>query len=111
MNYVELGVMAVFMAAFALGTRATWRQVRRYRDASPRLVEPRAYLVLFAFVAVSVVITLAAGYFGFLTIRRLLGYEAIPGISIVSLVVVAVVVLIPVFLDKVVARIADGVES
>lgn len=108
MNYVEVGVMALFMAAFVLGARATWRLVRRYRDASPRLVEPRAYLVLFAFVAVSVVITLAAGYFGFLTIRRLLGYDPIPGISVVSLIVIAVVVLIPVFLDNVVARIADA---
>jgi hypothetical protein len=74
--------------------------------ANPKLTEPRAYLVLVAFVVVSVVVTIAAGYFGFTLGRRLADLEPFEGQTLISIIVVAIVVLIPQFLLQIVQRIA-----
>lgn len=106
MNALELLVTGIFLVAFVDGVRSTWHLWREYRATSPTLTEPRAYLVLWAVVVVCVVITVACGYFGFLSLRRLVGFEPIPGISVVSTVIIAGVVMIPRFLKLIVARIS-----
>jgi hypothetical protein len=93
--------VAVLASTFVLGVRSTWRLWRLHRgeDQSPR------NLITGAFVTVAFVVTLAAGYYGFLSARRVLGFEPLPGAALVSVLVAAVVLLIPSFLDWTVGRI------
>lgn len=105
---IDTAVALTFVFAFLVGVRSTWRLWRRYQATSPTLTEPRAYLVLVAFVAVSLIVTAAAGYFGFVSVRRLLGFEPIPGTPFVSTIVAICVLFIPALLDAVVKRVADG---
>ncbi len=106
MTLLDFAFASGFLAAFGLGIRSTWRLWRRYRTVTPLLLDPRERLVLGAFVIVSVLITTAAGYFGLLTVRRIIGFEPLEFTPIISLFVVIVVLLIPVYLDQLVQRVA-----
>lgn len=97
--------LALFVIVGVLGIRGSWRLTRRYHDVSPQLVE-RERLILLAFVIVAWLVTVAAAYFGFLTVRRLLGFEPLPELAPVSALVAFGVFMIPAFLDAVVDRVA-----
>lgn len=100
-----LWYLALFVIVGVLGIRGSWRLTRRYHDVSPQLVE-RERLILLAFVIVAWLVTVAALYFGGLSVRRLLGFEALPQFSAVSAVIAFAIFLIPAFLDAVVERVA-----
>lgn len=97
-----LGVIIAFLS----GTRSTWRLWRRYTSARVVLLEPRERLILRSFVIVSVMITVAAGYFGFVALRRMLGYDPLDWTPTVSVLLAIVILFIPTMLDLVVARVA-----
>lgn len=65
-------------------------------------------MILDAIFVVSLVVTLAAGYFGFLSLRRVWGFEPLPWTPIAGLVVSTTVLLIPPFLVWIVRRIQKG---
>lgn len=93
-------IVALFLGFFGLGVRATWRLRGIHRGETP----PRNRIT-FAFYVVALVITAAAGFYGFLGVRRVLGFEPIPGAAVVSIAIASAVLLIPVFLEWTVERI------
>lgn len=97
--------VVVVAIAFVLGLRGSVRLTRRYADVSALLVR-RERAILGSFVIVAWLITGAAGFFGALSARRLLGYEAIDWTPFASVIVASVILFIPVFLDYVVDRVA-----
>jgi len=90
----DMLAVLVLVFTFGLGIRSTWRLRRIHHSEKP----PRNRITA-AFYRTALTITLAAGFFGLLSARRVLGFETIPGISIVSLLISSVVLLIPLFLD------------
>lgn len=95
----------LFGIAAILGLRGSWRLTARYTAVHSQL-DDRETLILRAVVVVSWVITIAVLYFGFLTIRRLLGFAPLPELIPVSAIVATGVLLIPAFLDYIVDRVA-----
>lgn len=92
--------VGIFAAAFAIGVYSSWGLWLIHRDETP----PRN-LITRAFVVVAILVTLAAGYYGLLSARRLLGYEPIPGSAIASILLASAILLIPAFLRLTVAAI------
>lgn len=99
----DLLAVFVLLLTFVSGVRSTWhlRQIHEHET-------PPRNRITGAFYRTALVITLAAGFFGFLSARRVLGFDALPGIGLVSLVVASAVLLIPLFLDLTVQRIRGG---
>lgn len=97
--------LVIFSVAFLLGLRGSWRLTRRYRDVRDQLID-RERLILLSIVVVSWVITVAAGYFGVLSVRTIAGFERIPQLVPVSVLISSGVLFIPAFLDAVVDRVA-----
>jgi hypothetical protein len=102
----DVAGLIILAACFVLGVRSTLRLRAIHKNETP----PRNQITG-AFYFVSLVITMAAGYFGFLSARRALGYDAIPGTPFVSLLIASLVLLIPVVLDMTVQRIRTSVET
>lgn len=100
-----LAFTIVALIAFILGVRGSVRLTRRYHDVTPELVEGER-LILAAFVVVSWLITLVAGYLIAVTARRLLGFQPLEWTPLVTLLLASLVLLIPAGLDLVVARVA-----
>jgi hypothetical protein len=94
--------LVILGCCFALGIRSTLRLRAIHRHETP----PRN-LITGAFYATSLLITLAAGYFGLLSARRVLGFDPIAGSMFLSLLVASAVLLIPVGLDYTVTRIRN----
>jgi hypothetical protein len=94
-----------FAVAFLLGIRSTYRLTRTYLNIRGRLPRLRR-LALQAFAVVAGSITIAAGWFGFLTVRRILGFEPIDGTQFVGFIIAEFVLLIPLYLDTIVDVIA-----
>lgn len=104
MSSLELAGLTMLSLAFAGGLRSTvrlWRVWRRDRES-------KRSLILAAFALIAVTITGAAVFFGVLSVRRALGFDALPWAPVASLVVASLVFLIPMALDWLVARIAGG---
>jgi hypothetical protein len=95
----------IFILAFLIGARSTLRLWGTYQRVAPNLVY-RDRLILQAFVVASVTITLAAGYFGAFSVRRILDYPPIDWQPPVSALVAAAVLLLPRYFDRTVDRIA-----
>lgn len=93
------------VVAFALGLRGSVRLTRRYRAVRPLLAKHEREILL-AFVVVAWLITSGAGYFGYLSARRLLGFGPLDWTPIVSVLLASAVLLIPAFLDHIVSRVA-----
>jgi len=96
---------ALFGIVAILGLRGSWRLAARYASVRSQL-DDRETWILRAIVIVSWVITLAALYYGLLAVRRLLGFESLPELVPVSVIVAIAVLLIPAFLDYIVERVA-----
>lgn len=94
----------LFVVVFILGVDATHWLWQNYRAIAPTL-NPRARAIGFAFVVVSVAIVVVVGWLGFLSVRRLLGFEALEWSFIVSYALSIPVLLIPVYLKRVWQRI------
>lgn len=97
-------VVGAFLVAFARGVRATIRLAERWRATDLR---PRSS-ILWAFVVVAATITLVAGWVGFLSVRRVLGFTALDGTAVVTAVLAVGLFFIPDFLLRVVDRIEQG---
>lgn len=103
-----VGSALLFLAAFGVGIRETWRMWRRYRTTMPLLAEPEAYLLLWALTVTCLVVTGSAGFFGILALRHLLGFGGEHYVPLLSLVVASAVLFIPLFLGWVADRISEG---
>lgn len=103
---MESWVYAVpFGIAFVLGVRASVRMTLRYWAVADEL-DWRERLVLLLLMNIAWVITIMAGYVGFLSVRTLLGYEPINELRPVTVVLSTLVLLLPAVIDFVVARVA-----
>lgn len=102
MSLADVLFAAAFLGSFVLGLRSTVRLWDRYSYGR----EPRSRILL-AFVVIACALTLVAGWVGFLALRRLLGFEAVPWTPIVTYGLAIIIVAIPVWLDY----IAEGIES
>lgn len=107
MTPIQLVTSLGVLAAFIVGVWSTWDVWRIHRDTAPRL-KPLEQLVLGVFVAVCVVITAAAGYYGLLAVRRLMGLEALEWSPLVGAVVAMAVLLLPARVRYVARRITRG---
>lgn len=106
MTPVDLGLALGIAIAAVVGVRSSVRLAFRYRGVAPLLATWRERLMLGTFVAVAWTITVVALWIGFLTIRRLLGFQVLPGTPPVTGLMVIVVLFIPTLLDIVVTKIA-----
>lgn len=97
-------ITVAFTFAFLLGVRASWRLWHRYHDDTLR---PRS-LILLAFLVVAVVVTVVAGWVGFLAVRRMLGFEALSWSPALTYALAFLLALIPEFLSRIVNRIERG---
>lgn len=91
----------VFLLAFVLGVRSTFRLWRRVRV--PGRSGPQS-LILVAFAVVATIVTVVAGYFGVLGMRRLAGFAPVD-FPLGTIAAATGIVLIPEFLDWVETRI------
>lgn len=91
----------VFAIPAVLGTRATWRLWRIYLFDG----ESKSQVILLSFAIIATIITIAAVYFGALTVRRVLGFDALDWTPTVSLILASVILLIPTGLERLVAYI------
>jgi hypothetical protein len=92
-DWFELLIVVAFVGAFVLGSRSTWRQYRRWQRRGAFETRNRILLLLFAICAL---ITGAAGWYGFISARRLIGFEALPWTPVPSVLIATGIVLIPV---------------
>lgn len=97
--------VVLFGIAAVLGLRGSVRLTRRFLAVSAEL-HASEQLLLGVLLFISWSITLAAGYFGILSLRRLAGFDALPGLVPVSALIATAILYIPVILDIVVERIA-----
>lgn len=98
-------LLVAFLIVAVLGIRGSWRLTRRYHDVRGQLI-PRERLILLAMVIVAWTVTVAALYFGGLSVRRALGFPALPELAPLGTLFAIVIFLIPAFLDAVVDRVA-----
>jgi hypothetical protein len=103
----DLAFALVVTAAFIAGVVSSARLTRTYVEISSTL-DWRARLVALTFVVVAWTITIAAGFFGALAVRRLLGAPPLDWSPNASAIVAAFVLFIPVALDFVWTRISGG---
>jgi hypothetical protein len=96
-------VAAVFVVAFLDGLRSTRELVGIHRHEGP----PRNRITR-AFAVVAIVCTAAAGYYGLMAVRRLMGFDPIPGAAIISIAIASAVLFLPRFLRMTVQRIRAG---
>lgn len=94
-----------FVVGFLVGLRSTVRLTARYKTVAPSLM-PREGLILQAFVVVSGSITIAAGFFGALAVRRLLGFDPLTWSAPLTVLLSAIVLFLPLYLERVVDRVA-----
>lgn len=106
MNEATLTVL--FVATFVVGVSCSAWLWRLYSRIAPTLLG-RERLVLQALVVISWAITLTAGWFGFLSLRRVVGLPPLDWSSVVSLAIAEAVLLIPVYIVAVVRSV--GVED
>lgn len=95
----------VALIAFVLGLRGSVRLSRRYRAVSPLLLQHEREILL-AFVVVAWLVTVAAGFFGLIAARRLVGFAPLDWAPVAQVLLASAVLLIPAFLDHIVSRVA-----
>lgn len=95
----------LFAIAAVFGLRGSIRLTQRYHDVREQL-EWREGWILLLLALVSWTITLAAGYYGFLSVRTVLGFPRIEGIAPVSAIIAIAVLFLPTLIDAVVDRVA-----
>lgn len=106
---IEWLYAGLFIIAAAAGVRSSVHLTRRYRAVRGQL-DARDGLLLLAFVLVAWTLTAASLWWGFVSIRRIVGFEALDWTPFVSVVIAAVVLLIPAYLDAIVSRVAKVPE-
>jgi hypothetical protein len=94
--------LIVLGVAFVLGVRSVVRLWLIWLHD----VRTRRNPILAAFALIALLITVASGWFGATSLRRVLGYEPLPYGPIVGLVLASIVLLIPVWLDLIVSLVA-----
>lgn len=104
---VALAYTIAFGLPVVLGIRATYRLWRIYLfDA-----ESRSQVILLAFAVIATVITVAGAVFGGLALRRFLGFEALPFSAPLTIVLAAIILLIPAALERLVTYIGRGRDN
>lgn len=94
-----------FLVAFFVGLRSSWRLLTRYRRAR-HAIDPRNRLVLKVVVVASWMITIAAGWFGSLSVIRLMTDFTFPWTPPVTLALSTMIVFIPLLFDLAISRVA-----
>ena len=105
MNLAEAIPVIVLGIAFIVDVQSTVDLWGRYRRVGPTLIK-RERLILQAFVVVSVIITIVAGYFGALATRRLMGFDALDMTAGISWVLAITTLFVPAYLKLTVKRVA-----
>jgi uncharacterized membrane protein len=93
-------VAAGVIISVPFAVRATWRLWRLWRHDEGRS------LLLLAFWVVALIVTTAGIWIGFLSVRRLIGFEALDWSPFITGVLVVLVLQIPMILDGLVQRVA-----
>lgn len=106
---IEWLYAGLFVIAAVVGVRSSLHLTRRYRSVRGQL-ESRDALLLLAFVLVAWTLTVAALWWGFVSVRRIVGFEPLDWTPFVSVVLAAVVLFIPAYLDAIVGRVAKVPE-
>jgi hypothetical protein len=101
MNPDALPAVAAIAIAFGVGVHSTVGLWRDYHEIARFFTNPRSRIIGRAFVIVSAVVTIAAGYFGFLAVRRMLGFDALDWSPILSLAFSIPVLFVPAYLRRV----------
>lgn len=96
----------MFIVAFALGIRSSYRLRRRYMKAR-RGIDPRNRLILFTIVVACWIIAATSGWIGTLSAIRLIFKVSIPWTPPITILFAAGVVLIPVMFDWAITRVAN----
>lgn len=104
MNLDAAPFTVILMVVFAIGVRDTWRLLSEYRAIAPVLL-PRYRAIGRAFVVAAAGILVVIGWFGFLTTRRLLGFEAFEWSAPIGLLLSIPVLLLPTYFRRVWDRI------
>lgn len=103
----QLLYVLIFAGASIAGVRGSLRLTRRYRKASENgAMTDSERLLLGSLVVTAWIVTIAALYLGFLSVRRMLGYDALPALAPVSFLISVAVLVIPTGLDFVIDKIA-----
>ena len=104
MDLIDYATLVVLLVPAVLGVRATIRLWRRVFFNE----ETRRSPILRALAIVATILTLAALWFGWLAVRRLIGLAPVQEAAEVSLAISAIVLLIPAGIDWLVDRIERG---
>lgn len=99
LNPEALVPTAIFLAFFLWGLHSSWWLYTTYRAVAPR-IQPNRRAIALAFVVVSAGVTVICGWIGFLSIRRLLGFDALEWSQYVSYLLVLPVLGIPYYLKR-----------
>lgn len=99
-NLVTLSITVGVVVSAPFAIRATFRLWRLWRDDAQRS------LLLLAFWIVALIVTTAGLWIGFLSVRRLIGYEPLDWSAPVTGIVTVLVLQIPMILDGLVQRVA-----
>jgi hypothetical protein len=99
--------LIVLGVAFLLGVRSVYRLWALWLHDELTRRNP----LLAAFAIIAFIITVASGFFGATSLRRVLGYEPLPYGPLVALVLAAIVLLIPVWLDLLISLVAREEED
>lgn len=95
----------MFIIAAVFGLRGSLRVTRRYFGVRAAL-EWQEELVLGLLAAICWTITVAAGFYGFLSVRTLAGFPRIPELAPISAVLAIAILFLPTLIDSVVDRVA-----
>lgn len=95
-----LAVSAAVIISAPFAIRATFRLWRLWRGDLNRS------LLLLAFWVVALIVTVAGVWIGFLSVRRILGYEPLGWSAPITAVVTVFVLQVPMLLDALVGRVS-----
>ena len=101
---VEQLAVLLLAAAFLTGVRSTYRLWVKFR-AVGKLLHPDGNAIGLIFFLIALLLTVTAGFFGFISARHLLGFESLPGAALIETLIGAAVLFVPWFLDYAVDRI------
>lgn len=96
---------SIFVIAGVFGIRGSVRVTRRYIGVRDEL-QWRERWILLLLAGTCWVITTAALFYGFLSVRTLLGFERFVGLAPISVLLAAVILFLPTVIDYVVERVA-----
>ena len=89
----------IFVGFFLWGVRSSWWLSSTYRAVAPR-IQPNRRAIALSFVVVSWSVTAVAGWLGFVSTRRLLGWDPLDWSPFVGYLLAVPVLAIPAYLKR-----------